>query len=110
MSDRRVIQSLEDAAKRGVSVYVIMTYQSSWKAAFLELITSGVRVHAFSKKDPLYIHAKMVLVDDQEAFIGSQNFSATSLQENRELGVLVTNRSIIAKLIRTFGNDWLGWE
>jgi cardiolipin synthase len=106
MSDEGVIKALQDAASRGVSVNVIMTYQSTWRSAFLKLIASGVHIRAYPESAPVYIHAKMVLVDNKIAFIGSQNFSSASLTTNRELGILVTNPKIISTLLTTFAADW----
>ena len=108
MSDREVISALQDAASRGVSVNIIMTYQSTWKLAFLQLIDTGVHIHAYPEKAPLYIHAKMIVVDGTEAYVGSQNFSSTSLITNRELGILITNPLIISSLDETFTKDWQG--
>lgn len=108
MSDGEVIQALEGAAKRSVSVNVIMTYESSWKSAFQKLSAAGVHLTIYPAKASLYIHAKMIVVDGTVAFIGSQNFSATSLNDNRELGILITSPSIIDSLERTFAADWTG--
>jgi phosphatidylserine/phosphatidylglycerophosphate/cardiolipin synthase-like enzyme len=67
------------------------------------LKAGGVQV----KEDTqLYIHAKMIVADGSLAFVGSENFSTTSLDNNRELGVLLTNAQIISTLQQTFQSDW----
>jgi hypothetical protein len=38
--------------------------------------------------------------------VGSENFSATSLDANRELGILIADRQALATLTTTFGVDW----
>jgi phosphatidylserine/phosphatidylglycerophosphate/cardiolipin synthase-like enzyme len=106
MSDGAVIQALEDAAERGVSVNIIMTYQSTWRSTFFKLVASGVHLRASSEKDSPYIHAKMIVIDGDETFVGSQNFSRTSLEDNRELGILVTKLDVIKELEQVFGKDW----
>lgn len=53
---------------------------------------------------PLYMHAKMV-VGDRLAFIGSENFTQTSLEDNREMGLLLDG-SDIAQLQAQFDRDW----
>ncbi len=93
---------------RGVSVNIIMTYQSTWKSAFLKLAASGVHLRIYPAKASLYIHAKMLVIDNSEAFIGSENFSATSLTTNRELGILITQPSIVSSLEKIFTQDWIG--
>ena len=53
---------------------------------------------------PLYMHAKMI-VGRSLGFIGSENFTQTSLESNRELGLLL-NGSDITKLQAQFDRDW----
>jgi phosphatidylserine/phosphatidylglycerophosphate/cardiolipin synthase-like enzyme len=109
MADPVVTHALEAAAARGVDVKVDMTYASNWKAAFQELVKAGVHVRTYaSSSKVLYIHAKMILVDGARAFVGSENFSAGSLDDNRELGLILSQPDIIASLARTFASDWAG--
>ena len=53
-----------------------------------------------------YIHAKAIIVDEQRAYVGSQNFSRTSLEFNRELGVIVSDPLAVARLTAVFAGDW----
>ena len=53
---------------------------------------------------PIYEHAKMI-VGRSLAFIGSENFTQTSLDDNREMGLLL-NGSAVAKLKVQFDRDW----
>jgi cardiolipin synthase A/B len=85
-----------------------MTYEDSWRDAFDELAGCGVQVRTYAEDAPLYIHAKEIVVDGREAFVGSQNFSWTSLQENRELGIVVSDREILSQLAQTFAGDYRG--
>ena len=55
-------------------------------------------------KSPLYMHAKMI-VSNSEAFVGSENFSQTSLEVNREMGLLLGGRDI-GELQTQFDRDW----
>jgi phosphatidylserine/phosphatidylglycerophosphate/cardiolipin synthase-like enzyme len=114
MADMDVTKALIDAAERGVAVYVDMTGAAEWKWEFEELTTAGahVRVYADDPAAPLYIHAKMIVADaggaSARAFVGSENFSAGSLNENRELGIMISNQNIIAALMKIFTTDWRG--
>jgi phosphatidylserine/phosphatidylglycerophosphate/cardiolipin synthase-like enzyme len=68
---------------------------------------NGKMVLVNSAKSPkIYIHAKMVLVDGNQAYIGSENASETSLDKNREMGIIIQDSQIIAQLQTTFNNDW----
>jgi phosphatidylserine/phosphatidylglycerophosphate/cardiolipin synthase-like enzyme len=105
MADASIIDALISAEKRGVNVNVVMTYESADKNAFTELKNAGVQMHLFHG-EKFYIHAKMVLVDDDYAFLGSQNFSYTSLNQNRELGIFLSDPTIINSLYKTFYTDF----
>src|ERR1700685_1401305 len=48
----------------------------------------------------------MILVDDRRVYLGSQNFSAGSLDDNRELGIILSTGAIIRSLERTFAGDY----
>jgi cardiolipin synthase A/B len=91
MSEYTIVDALCAAARRGVDVKVVMTEQSSWEANFDKLAAAGVHVSTYAPSANLYIHAKVVDVDpgypDEQLDIGSQNFSWTSLEYNRELGL-----------------------
>jgi phosphatidylserine/phosphatidylglycerophosphate/cardiolipin synthase-like enzyme len=111
MVDDAVENALQAAAQHGVAVRIIMTYSSEWKRAFGELKSAGVEIRTYpATKAALYIHAKMILVDDTSAFVGSENFSAASLYNNRELGITFTDPVAITPLARTFNADWQNAE
>ena len=44
--------------------------------------------------------------DRKIAFVGSQNVTATSLDLNRELGMLVSDAAVLARLASIFETDW----
>ena len=69
--------------------------------AFLQ--SHGCQVRLLPVK-PVYLHAKMI-VGNRLAFIGSENFTEVSLNDNREMGVLL-NGSDLGKLQAQFNKDW----
>jgi phosphatidylserine/phosphatidylglycerophosphate/cardiolipin synthase-like enzyme len=102
--------ALAAAARRGVRVEVVLPAPSAGAAPspdVARLMAAGVQVR-YSLV--LYMHAKLILADGMRAFVGSENFSATSLDENRELGVIVADPAALATLATTFGSDWDGSE
>lgn len=113
ITDSECIEALAAAAKRGVVVRVIAAdMESNGKnknnPALSRLNASGAQAKSITS---LYIHAKMILADygmpDQVAYIGSENLGYVSLNENRELGILVTEKPILVKLESVFSKDWL---
>ena len=107
MADTAVENALEQAARRGVDVRVVMTYSSDWKSAFEALTAAGVHVRTYAADASLYIHAKLILSGGR-ALVESENFSTTSLDRNRELGIIVTSPKIISSLKVTFERDYAG--
>ena len=91
MDNATIEGAMMAAAKRGVVVKVVMTYSSEWKAALTQMEGAGVRVSTL-RESQIYIHAKVICADctatGGTAFLGSENFSVSSLVYNRELGVL----------------------
>lgn len=53
-----------------------------------------------------YVHAKAILVDNQFLLIGSMNISANSLDNNREIWILLLNDELIRKFQNMFLKDW----
>ncbi len=106
MYDTASVDALIAAAKRGVTVEVVLPAPNGSAGAeptVARLLQGGVRVRYIST---VYMHAKMMLADGERAFIGSENFSATSLDDNRELGLLIADSSVIGTLNQTFQQDW----
>jgi phosphatidylserine/phosphatidylglycerophosphate/cardiolipin synthase-like enzyme len=83
-----------------------MTTAANWKDAFRGLSDAGVQVRTYPADAPLYIHAKVIIADNKEAFVGSENFSSTSLDQNRELGIIVSDPAVVSQLSATFAKDW----
>ncbi len=108
MDDSAVTDALEAAARRGVDVRVVMTYASSWEAELDNLTGAGVKVGTYSPDASLYIHAKVIVVDGARAFVGSQNFSESSLDYNRELGLVTDDASIVRAIAATVTSDFDG--
>jgi cardiolipin synthase A/B len=123
LSDPGILGALAAAAGRGVSVRVIAAVlesndSSNGNAQGITFLQSaGVRAvcKAFPVPTPqgpvpIYIHAKVVVKDfgtpSSSAFIGSENFSCESLNDNRECGVLITETAILDRVEATFESDW----
>jgi len=99
-------KGLEKTSKRGVDVKIVMTNSSDWLSDFQKLTDAGVHVHLSASNAKIYIHAKMIIADGKESFIGSENFSYNSLQANRELGIIFRNKKIIKSLEEIFTGDF----
>ncbi len=105
MDSPAIESALQGDARRGVNVRVTMTADSSWTSAFAQLAAAGVHVRTYAASAALYIHAKMILTP-AKVFLGSENFSITSTNRNRELGLITPDGPIRASLSRTFDADY----
>jgi phosphatidylserine/phosphatidylglycerophosphate/cardiolipin synthase-like enzyme len=48
----------------------------------------------------------VVVADGARAYVGSENLSSTSLDHNREMGLVVTDPSSLEPLMTTFEKDY----
>ena len=55
-----------------------------------------------AKSQMFQLHAKMILIDSTMAYVGSANFTDTSLHYNFELGLYVEDREVISRLHTIF--------
>lgn len=107
--DNGILEALAEAEKRGVRVRLILSPPRGEDAAneaeedldYLEKNRVDIRL----LKSP-YVHAKVFVADETLAFVGSVNITTTSLELNRELGILVSDSSALRRLMRTFKDDW----
>jgi phosphatidylserine/phosphatidylglycerophosphate/cardiolipin synthase-like enzyme len=112
--DREILDELINAAQSGVKIRFIsaqlMGYDGKDGNVYgrKKLNENGVQA---KYGDALYVHAKMILVDygtpDSHAFVGSENFSYTSLNKNRELGAIIDEKEILDRIHTIFEADWL---
>jgi phosphatidylserine/phosphatidylglycerophosphate/cardiolipin synthase-like enzyme len=64
---------------------------------------AGVSIGLF---EDLYVHAKIIIVDDKVMYVGSGNFYTSSIDQTRELGIIIKNASQIKALKAVFEKDW----
>ena len=110
MADTEIRGALIAAHRRGVRVRVVMSTPEEEESSYrglAELSRAGIGVRLV---DSPYIHAKSVLVDRRRAYMGSINFTATSMDQNRELGILTESPEVVRELATTFQSDWAKGE
>ena len=98
MGDQAVTSDLEAAVHRGVQVRLVTTLDDNIGSL------AGV-IPVVKRLSRPYVHAKAILCDGVAMYTGSENFSAGSLDSNREMGLIVTDRSIIEQVEATFAGD-----
>ena len=105
LTDEGVRARIAERADAGVRVRVILA-DPAWIESNTEsaaaLRASGAEVRFLSVPEN---HAKLI-VADEVAFVGSENLTWTSLERNREVGVLVSEPDAAGPLIDAFETDW----
>ena len=103
---RRFRAALRNAGKRGVRVRLLMQGKVDYllaavaaRALYDELRNSGVRVFEYT---PAFLHAKVAVVDDDWATVGSSNIDPLSLLLNLEANVVVYDADFCAALAQRF--------
>ena len=99
---RRFRRALLAAAKRGVRVrlllqgrpeYPIQHYAS--QALYAELLGAGIEIHEYTKS---FLHAKVGVVDQAWATVGSSNIDPFSLLLAREANLVIRDRDFAMQL------------
>jgi phosphatidylserine/phosphatidylglycerophosphate/cardiolipin synthase-like enzyme len=52
------------------------------------------------------LHVRAIVRDRRRAFVGSQSLRKLELDERREVGLIVRDRSVVRQIQRTFARDW----
>ena len=111
-SDTALINAIVAAENRGVTVRVVVENPSSYTSEINQVTAAGGKVTGYSSSTGFYIHAKTIIADygtaTAKAFLGSENFSANSLNDNRELGLITTDSGVVSGLESTFTGDFTG--
>lgn len=121
MKDPEWNQALIDASSRGVKVELMMTSdcsfgpppegkQANLEARYRAFEKAGVALRFFSAEMAIkgkrgYLHAKAMVIDDKEAWVGSVNGSTTSLDKNREFGIFFDHPQRVSFLARIMERD-----
>ncbi len=88
LTDGTMVDALLAARARGVAVTVAWPGPAAGAGnGFTRLAAAGATVRAVTAPP---IHGKVVVADDRTLYLGSVNLSPTSLDDNREIGLLLS--------------------
>lgn len=124
-SDSGVQDAVEERVRAGVSVKALLAnpgWISANTRAAASLLAAGAAPSASVKSassnassvapgttEARYdgsIHTKMIMVDGKSVYIGSTNLSRTSIDDNREVGLVLSDSSSVKTVRATFDADW----
>ncbi|MHB8191011.1 MAG: phospholipase D-like domain-containing protein [Ferrimicrobium sp.] len=82
---------------------LVPSYLSGEAASYAsQLVRKGVQVRTLSSP---YVHAKLIITPSA-TFVGSQNFSVVSFNDNREVGLVATDSAVHAQALGWFDGLW----
>ncbi|MBV9159316.1 MAG: hypothetical protein JO019_01830 [Candidatus Kaiserbacteria bacterium] len=105
--DVEMRNALEDAARRGVDIRVLIPAPHSSpvhhasEASYSELLKSGIRIYEY----PGLLHTKTLVADDIWSIIGSANLDNRSRAINEENDMGVSDPVLAKQLYATFASD-----
>jgi cardiolipin synthase len=92
--DPAILRLLADRAKAGLDVRIIGKL-------------GGKKTALTAEKYPgKRLHVRAMIVDGRRAFLGSQSLRRIELDERREIGVVVTDGSLVKQMQAVFEEDW----
>ncbi len=101
--------ALQTAALAGIDVRLLLPLRSDSKVVELavhsyldDMMRAGVRVCFYTAG---FLHAKLLLIDDELAVIGSANMDFRSFEHNFEVSAFVYDAPLVARLARLFERD-----
>ena len=101
----RFRHALLDAAARGVRIRILLQGKSdhplqhyATQALYGAFLTAGIRLHEYRKS---FLHAKVAVVDDDWATVGSSNIDPFSLLLAREGNIVVRDPGFAGELRRS---------
>jgi phosphatidylserine/phosphatidylglycerophosphate/cardiolipin synthase-like enzyme len=97
ISDRAMIRLMEERSRDGVEIKIM---------GRLTRRTGGVTV----RKTPMRLHARTIVRDRRDVFIGSQSLSEVELDARREVGIISSDQDVVDGVVKIFEDDWLKAE
>lgn len=98
----RFRRALIDAARRGVQVTLLLQHRVEYRllhyasrALYGQLLAGGVAIEEYHRS---FLHAKVAVVDERWATVGSSNIDPYSLLMSREANVFVRDAGFAAEL------------
>ena len=91
---------------------VVLETPGSYSSEVAQIDNAGGTVVGYSSSTGFYIHAKAIVADyglaTQRVEAGSMNITTNSLDNNRELGVILTDSGVASTVETAFASDYAG--
>jgi cardiolipin synthase len=110
LPDKAMRRAFMRTARRGVSIHLIVPGPGTdqrWvrlasRRMYGHLLKAGVRIFEYR---PAMMHAKILLVDETWALVGTTNMDNRSFEHNDEVNLAMRDPAVLARLGRDFDTD-----
>jgi len=96
VSDDQMLKQLASRARHGVDVRIMGKVDSKWTK-------EGLKIEKYPGKR---LHTRSMMRDGKRAFLGSQSMRKLELDKRREIGVVITDESVVREMEAVFKDDW----
>ena len=96
VTDDRMLELLHRRVMKGVDVRIMGKLERKWDTGVFD-------ARPFPGKR---LHVRAIIRDGRRAFVGSQSLRKLELDERREVGLIIRDRTVVRKLQKTFERDW----
>ncbi len=110
LPDRALRRALLDLARRGVAISVIVPGRHTdqrWvrlasRRMWGDLLRAGIRLYEYRH---VMMHAKVLVIDELWAVIGTTNIDNRSFEHNDEINVAMRDPDVAARLLEDYARD-----
>jgi len=93
VSDDSMLRLLTERKRAGVDVKIIGKCEAKWKLDY-------------EKYPGKRLHIRAMIRDGRRAFVGSQSLRKLELEKRREVGIIITDESVVREMRSVFMADW----
>ena len=97
VSDDAMLKLIAERIKAGVDVRILGSVEAKW----------NVKSEKFPGKR---LHIRAIIRDGKRGFVGSQSLRRLELDKRREVGVILTDESVVKQMQEVFEKDWAQTE
>ncbi len=104
-----ILDSLVAKAKAGVEVRVILDVkQVKTNQKYFDALTAAGAQVKWSSPEFVYMHAKVIVVDEKELLLSTSNYSASYMAKERNYAARDTDPLDVKSIVDVFDADWAG--
>lgn len=107
LSDPLVVDALEQAARHGVRVRVLLDPEQPQNLqALLQLQAAAIQARLYDASPGTKLHAKLGIFDRATVIFGSCNWSRSGFTRNHELDLVIQSSALAAAFEARIDQDW----